>query len=65
MAYEDLRHILKSKASFFPDALTVREAVIVTRKSWIAQIWMVVYQRPYFFITRRLLNWADREGRGL
>jgi len=38
-AYEDLRHLLKHKRSYAPEALTPMERKILARKSLIASIW--------------------------
>ena len=62
---EDLRHLLKHKRFNCAQALTARERRLLARRSLVARLWYDLYQRPYFFVTRRLLNWADREGRGL
>jgi RIO-like serine/threonine protein kinase len=62
---EDLRHLLKHKRFNCGLALTACERRLLARRSLVARLWYDLYQRPYFFVTRRLLNWADREGRGL
>src|SRR5437773_8952231 len=40
-AYEDLRHLLKHKRSYAPDALTPKERKILARKSLVASPWLV------------------------
>jgi RIO-like serine/threonine protein kinase len=62
---EDLRHLLKHKRFNCRQALTPGEKRLLRRRSVVARLWYDLYQRPYFFVTRRLLHWADREGRGL
>lgn len=62
---EDLRHLLKHKAFNCREALTKRERALLKRRSLFARVWRVLYKRPYLFVTRRILGWADREGRGL
>ncbi|HKY95789.1 MAG TPA: hypothetical protein VJL84_10815 [Kiloniellales bacterium] len=62
---EDLRHLLKHKRFNCHHALTPVERRLLSRRSLVARLWYDLYQRPYFFVTRRLLHWADREGRGL
>jgi len=63
-AYEDLRHMLKHKRSYAPDALTPKERQILTRKSLVASIWLVTGKKVYRAITRGLFNFTDREGGG-
>ncbi|MBS9475710.1 serine/threonine protein kinase [Ancylobacter radicis] len=63
-AYEDIRHLLKQKRSFCPEALTSMEKRILARKSLFNRIWMSTGKKVYNFVTRRLLNYHDTEGRG-
>jgi len=63
-AYEDLRHLLKHKRRYAPDALSASERRILSRKSWLARLWLVTGKRVYLWITRGLLHFADREGGG-
>jgi hypothetical protein len=63
-AYEDLRHLLKHKRSYAPDALTPRERKILARKSLVASIWLKTGKKVYRAITRGLLDFTDREGGG-
>jgi serine/threonine protein kinase len=63
-AYEDLRHLLKHKRSYAPDALTPKERRILARKSLVAQIWLMTGKKVYRGITRGLFNFTDREGGG-
>jgi hypothetical protein len=63
-AYEDLRHLLKHKRSYAPDALTASERKILTRKSLVASIWLATGKKVYRAITRGLFNFTDREGGG-
>ena len=63
-AYEDLRHLLKHKRSYAPDALTPRERQILARKSLVALIWLMTGKKVYRAITRGLFNFTDREGGG-
>ena len=39
-AYEDLRHLLKHKRRYAPEALTAAERRVLARKSWITRAWM-------------------------
>jgi hypothetical protein len=63
-AYEDLRHLLKHKRSYAPEALTPKERKILARKSLVASIWLQTGKRVYRAITRGLFNFTDREGGG-
>jgi serine/threonine protein kinase len=63
-AYEDLRHYLKHKRNYAPEALTATEKRILARKSWISLIWMATGKRVYIAITRGLFRFTDREGGG-
>src|ERR1700738_3795899 len=63
-AYEDLRHLLKHKRSYAPEALTPKERQILARKSLVASIWLMTGKKVYRAITRGLFNFTDREGGG-
>jgi hypothetical protein len=63
-AYEDLRHMLKHKRRYAPDSLTATEKRILARKTWPTRIWMATGKKVYYWITRGLLNFTDREGSG-
>jgi hypothetical protein len=40
-AYEDIRHMLKHKRSYVPQALTPKERKILARKSAVASVWLM------------------------
>jgi len=63
-AYEDLRHLLKHKRSYAPQALTPKERQILARKSIVASVWLMTGKKVYRAITRGLFNFTDREGGG-
>ena len=63
-AYEDLRHLLKHKRSYAPEALTPSERKILARKSLVASVWLATGKKVYRAITRGLFNFTDREGGG-
>lgn len=63
-AYEDLRHLLKHKRTYAPDALTPRERKLLERKSVIARIWLMTGKKVYRAVTRGVFNFTDREGGG-
>ena len=62
-AYEDLRHLLKHKRSYAPEALTPAERRVLARKSLLTRAWMASGKRVYYWITRGL-GFTDREGGG-
>jgi predicted Ser/Thr protein kinase len=62
--YEDLRHLLKHKRRYAPDALTAAERRVLAKKSLITRVWMATGKKVYYAITRGV-NFTDREGRGL
>ncbi|MDE2379599.1 serine/threonine protein kinase [Bradyrhizobium sp.] len=63
-AYEDLRHLLKHKRTYAPDALTARERKVLARKSFAASLWLATGKKIYRAVTRGLFNFTDREGGG-
>jgi hypothetical protein len=63
-AYEDLRHLLKHKRRYAPDALTAAERRVLAKKSLLTRVWMATGKKLYYWITRDVLNVADREGGG-
>lgn len=64
LAREDLRHLLKHKRSYCPQALTPSERRLLERRSWIAQAWRQSGKRLYKFVARRLFGYWDNEGNG-
>src|SRR5213076_3373383 len=63
-AYEDLRHLLKHKRRYAPDALTPAERRVLAKKSLITRVWMATGKKVYYRITRDVLHFTDREGGG-
>ncbi len=63
-AYEDLRHLLKHKRRYAPEALTSSERRVLARKSWPTRLWMATGKKVYYFVTRGLFRFTDREGGG-
>jgi hypothetical protein len=61
--YEDLRHLLKHKRRYAPEALTAAERRVLGRKSWINRVWMATGKKLYYVVTRGL-DYTDREGGG-
>lgn len=64
LAREDIRHLLKHKRTYCPDALTRRERDILATPAWPSRLWRISGKPVYLFVTRRLLRWSDREGAG-
>src|SRR5262249_1892016 len=48
VAYEDLRHLLKHKRRYVPDALTARERRVLSNKSLLTRVWMATGKRLYY-----------------
>jgi hypothetical protein len=63
-AYEDLRHLLKHKRSYAPEMLTAAERRVLARKSLFTRVWMATGKRVYYWVTRGIFHFADREGGG-
>jgi len=63
-AYEDLRHLLKHKRSYAPEALTAAERRVLARRSVPTRLWMATGKRVYYWITRGIIGFTDREGGG-
>jgi RIO-like serine/threonine protein kinase len=64
LAYDDLRHLLKHKRTYFPERLTARELAILQRRSLVSALWARTGKPIYRLVTRGMLGWADREGAG-
>ena len=64
LGHDDLRHLLKHKRTYLPEALTAREKRILARQSLVSRIWMATGKKVYLFVTRKILRWRDREGAG-
>lgn len=62
LAHEDLRHLLKHKRTYRPESLTARQQRMLETPAWPSRLWRATGKRVYLFVTRRLLNWSDREG---
>jgi len=62
LAYDDIRHLLKHKRTYCPQALSEREQRILENPSCLARVWMQTIKPVYLFMTRRVLGWSDREG---
>jgi hypothetical protein len=63
-AYEDLRHLLKHKLRYAPEAISAAERRVLARKSIVTRVWMATGKRVYQWVTRDILRFTDREGGG-
>lgn len=61
LAWEDLRHLLKHKRHYLPDALTARERRILQTPMWPSRWWRILVKPGYVFLTRRILGWPERD----
>jgi aminoglycoside phosphotransferase (APT) family kinase protein len=64
LAREDLRHLLKHKRTYCPDAITPIERRLLKRHSWVRNLWFSTGKPIYRFMTRKVLKWEDNEGQG-
>lgn len=62
---EDLRHLLKHKRSYCPDALTPVERRVLKRRSWLARTWKASGKRIYKYVARRWFGYWDDDGGAL
>jgi hypothetical protein len=64
LAHEDLRHLLKHKRTYCPEALLPSEKRMLARRSLPARLWLATGKKVYVWVTRGLLDKRDREGGG-
>jgi RIO-like serine/threonine protein kinase len=64
LAHDDIRHLLKHKRTYVPQLLTQRERRILAKRSLVSRVWMATGKKVYWFVTRKIFRWADREGAG-
>lgn len=64
LAREDLRHLLKHKRTYAAEHLTASERRLLATPSLPARLLRGGMKPVYLFVTRRLLGWRDREGKG-
>jgi hypothetical protein len=62
LAREDLRHLLKHKRYYLPEALTARQRALLDRPTPFARAWRRLFKPPYRWVTRRVLGWPERSG---
>ncbi|UXI70633.1 serine/threonine protein kinase [Tahibacter amnicola] len=65
LAREDLRHLLKHKRTYCPQALTPVERRLLARRSWLARTWKATGKRVYKYIARRWFGYWDDDGGAL
>jgi hypothetical protein len=61
-AYEDLRHLLKHKRTYQPQALTARQRRVLDRPTTGTRLWRSLVKPAYRLVTRGLLGWPERRG---
>lgn len=64
LSREGLRHLLKHKRTYCPEALTPTERRLLARRGWIGRWWHRTGKRVYILVARRILHWEDNEARG-
>jgi len=64
LAREDLRHLLKHKRTYVPDALTRRQRAMLARPAMHSRLWRATGKRLYKLIARRIFGYWDNEGQG-
>lgn len=64
LAREDIRHLLKHKRTYCPQALTARQRAILDRPAVHSRLWRATFKRAYKLIARRLFGYWDNEGKG-
>ena len=64
LAREDLRHLLKHKRTYVPDALTRRQRAMLARPAAHSRLWRATGKRLYKLIARRIFGYWDNEGQG-
>lgn len=64
LAREDLRHLLKHKRTYCPEALSARQRAILATPTLPARLWRATGKRLYKLVARRLFGYWDNEGRG-
>jgi RIO-like serine/threonine protein kinase len=62
LAREDLRHLMKHKRTYLPEALTARQRSLLQHPSVLARAWRALVKPPYMWITRSGLGWPERRG---
>lgn len=64
LAREDIRHLLKHKRTYCPQALNARQRRILATPAAHSRLWRATFKRLYKLVARRLFGYWDNEGRG-
>ncbi len=64
LAREDVRHLLKHKRTYCPQALSARQRAILGTPAPHARVWRATGKRLYKLIARRVFGYWDNEGQG-
>lgn len=64
LAREDLRHLLKHKRTYCPEALSARQRAILDTPAPHSRLWRATGKRLYKLIARRVFGYWDNEGQG-
>lgn len=64
LAREDLRHLLKHKRTYCPEALSARQRAMLATPAAHSRLWRATGKRLYKLIARRLFGYWDNEGKG-
>jgi RIO-like serine/threonine protein kinase len=64
LAREDLRHLLKHKRTYCPEALSARQRAILSTPAPHARLWRATFKRLYKLVARRIFGYWDNEGQG-
>lgn len=64
LAREDLRHLLKHKRTYCPEALTSRQRRVLDTPALPSRLWRATGKRLYKVVARRVFGYWDNEGKG-
>lgn len=64
LAREDLRHLLKHKRTYCPEALTLRQRHVLATPAPHSRLWRATGKRMYKLIARQVFGYWDNEGQG-
>ena len=64
LAREDLRHLLKHKRTYCPEALSAHQRAILDTPAPHSRLWRATGKRLYKLIARRVFGYWDNEGQG-
>lgn len=64
LAREDVRHLLKHKRTYCPEALSARQRAILSTPAPHARLWRATFKRLYKLVARKVFGYWDNEGQG-